>query len=196
VRWYFLAEQKEVRGKGSAGSKRGIIVREEKPTRFEKITLEFNVVYNELLASIRDRDTKAAQEKFMKLYSIYRKISKEKLTKAEIQALERQLMDVADLIPSEEPPMMLMPLLLLVGIITIMFFFEPAIIGLFAYENDSYSHSTMEMPAFEADEAIGYEDSLAVRQGTQSSSLPFLIYIAILLALCLCWIWNVNNKPR
>ena len=73
-------------------------MKEEKPTSFEKITIEFNLIYNELLATIRDRDTKAAQEKFLKLYEIYRKISSEKLTKEQKKMLEKQLKDVAVLI--------------------------------------------------------------------------------------------------
>lgn len=136
----FLEKEKGKTAK-SAEDERRERVNEEKPDDFEKITLEFNLMYNELLASIRDRDTRAAQEKFLVLYDLYRKISSKNLSKSQKKLLEQQLKNVAGLIPSEEPPRMLMPMLALVGIIALMFLFRPGITGLAGYEGGAMAFS-------------------------------------------------------
>ncbi len=94
-------------------------IKEEKPTNFERVTIEFNLVYNELLASIRDRDTKAAQQKFIRLYTLYRNLSKENISKAEMQMLEKQLKDAAGMVPSEKPPRLALAILLIIGMSSI-----------------------------------------------------------------------------
>ena len=140
-------------------------MKEEKPTSFERITIEFNLLYNELLATIRDRDTKAAQEKFLKLYEIYRKISNEKLTKEQKKALEKQLRDISVLIPSERPPQVIKPMLLFVALLAIILVFKPGMTGLAVQAQQTFSAnpeiSAAEVSAFEL-ELNGVPVSLAV----------------------------------
>jgi hypothetical protein len=121
------------------------IAKEEKPTNFERVTIEFNLVYNELLASIRDRDTKASQQKFIRLYTLYRKLSKENISKAEMQMLERQLKDAAGLVPSEKPPRLALALLVIIGISSILLLLDNGITGFTGYDEINY----------EADESLG-----------------------------------------
>ena len=85
----------EKKGAKSRSSERERIMLEEKPAQFERLTVEFNAIYNELLSNIRDRKTKTAQKKFIKLYSIYRKISSEDLSREELKILEQQESELA-----------------------------------------------------------------------------------------------------
>jgi len=116
-------------------------IKEEKPTNFEKVTIEFNIVYNELLASIRDRDTRAAQEKFIRLYSIYRKLSKKNISKSEMQAVEKQLKDAAGLVPSEKPPRLALAILFAIGISSIFLLLDQGITGFAGYGEIDYQDS-------------------------------------------------------
>ena len=113
-------------------------IKEEKPTNFERVTIEFNLVYNELLASIRDRDTKASQQKFIRLYTLYRKLSKENISKAEMQMLEKQLKDAAGMVPSEKPPRLALAILLIIGMSSIFILLDNGITGFTGYDEIDY----------------------------------------------------------
>ena len=93
------------------------LILEEKPSKFERITLEFNAIYNELLSNVRDRKNNEAQKKFLQLYDIYRKISKESISDKELGIIEQQLKEIAGVIPSEEPPHVALPLAIIAGVL-------------------------------------------------------------------------------
>jgi len=134
------------------------IQREEKPSNFERRTLEFNLVYNELLSSIRDRDTKVAQQKFLALYDIYRKISKGNLSKKDIDLLEKRLKDASGMIPSEKPPKIGMMILLIIGISSIILLYDPSLTGLATYDEINVNELN-ELAEIEL-ELISYENSV------------------------------------
>ncbi len=75
--------------------------KEEKPTDFERITLEFNMVYNELLSHKRDNDTKLAQQRYLQLYNIYLKICNEGLAKTEQDIIDTKMSDASVLLDSK-----------------------------------------------------------------------------------------------
>ena len=76
-------------------------IAEEKPTNFEKITIEFNMLYNQLLACVRDRKTRPAQVRYMRLCSLYTKIMEENMTKQQKEIMETRMKDATSLIPSD-----------------------------------------------------------------------------------------------
>lgn len=117
--------------KSSRNSERERIMLEEKPANFERLTVEFNAIYNSLLSNIRDRKTTQAQKKFLQLYELYRKISQEDLSDEELKILEQQLKEVSGLVPSEEPPQIALPLAIIAGVL-IWALFSPSIIGMAA----------------------------------------------------------------
>jgi len=72
--------------------------REEKPADFERITLEYNAIYNQILALVRDRNTKPANEVYSRLCNIYLKIDADSLTKAQKEIIETRMNDVSYLL--------------------------------------------------------------------------------------------------
>lgn len=82
----------------ASGRKR---IREEKPTDFEKVSLEFNALYNDVLAFVRDNDRKSAQERYLRMYNLYLKISGENLTKSQKKILDKRIKDASGMVPSQ-----------------------------------------------------------------------------------------------
>ncbi len=76
-------------------------VKEEKPADFEKITLEFNTVYNNVLALAIDKRKKEARGKYLDLYNIYLRLSNEELTKSQKELLASRITDASALASSK-----------------------------------------------------------------------------------------------
>jgi hypothetical protein len=150
--------------------RRKAIVKEEKPTNLERVTLEFNLVYNELLASVRDRDTAVAQQKFIMLYNLYRKLSKENLSKAEMDELEKRLKAASSFVPTEKPPKAALMILAIIGIWSIIGLMNPGITGMAVYEEQA-DYRINEIIDMEVNLAIGENEVLVYNLDKAPSSL-------------------------
>ncbi len=77
-------------------------VKEEKPTDFEKITLEFNTMYNKILALAIDKRKREAGKIYSDLHNTYIRLSNEDLTKPQKELLGSRIMDASSLISSQK----------------------------------------------------------------------------------------------
>jgi len=129
------------KGGTSRSSQREKAMLEEKPAKFERLTIEFNAIYNSLLSNVRDKNVKQSQQKFIQLYEIYRSISKEDLSDEELLILEQQLKEVAGLIPSQEPPKIAMPLTI-IAVVMVLTLFGGSITGMVTAETTDFQTAT------------------------------------------------------
>lgn len=75
-------------------------VREEMPSRFERLAAEFHLAYNEFLSNVRDRDSRAAGESYSKLCALFMGIQNKGLASRNLAVLESMMADAESIAPN------------------------------------------------------------------------------------------------